>query len=80
MRILQPASHGVEPRVELHQPLFGHGIGERFARPQLQHNDDDNAERDDPGGAEGEDQGRVRGQVQAGGQTGKQFEHVALLP
>ncbi len=71
MRILQPAAHGVEPRIELGHALLGGGVGHRFARAQQQHEDDDDAEGDDQADAEGERQGRLGCEMKIGGQTGK---------
>jgi len=45
--VLQPASHGVEPGVELGQPLLGRQVGLRRFRPQQQHDNGDDAGRDD---------------------------------
>ncbi len=71
MRVLQPAAHGVEPRIEFGHALLGDRVGHRFARAQQQHEDDDDADGDDQPDAKGERQGHIGAQMKFSGQTSK---------
>ena len=49
VRVLQPTAHGIEPRVELAQPLLGRGVDGRSARARQQQQDGGDADGDHHG-------------------------------